>query len=569
MTNCLLIHNDNLPSNVHNAFGDQVKFDIPQSKMLEHGYSFDREAHRQLGTALKDKEYDVIFLPYYLSDQNYLDLAGLRLATHIRLTPEFQHQHTPIVLIGNETPEQIAKLSDLAPILFTSGTFNTIKQDVTSFQKQYEWIIENKKCIADLEFKSCLERLNIEPPANYQSHHSIKNELALLRWSEYVRCDDRIPEVKENLKAGLYFKYHRELNPVSPPGTGSPYLIYGKGKILLIDDEAEKGWADFYDCLFQCSSQIKFDRNSYLKVDFKSLDQNQIVSKAIQWIKDNDPDAIMLDLRLCDADFDEDCQVKDHTGHKILKMVKEEISKGIQVIIITASNKVWNYQSTHDLGANGYIIKKDDSDVAEDIKSLKKTIETCLERAGYLKPSWHLTNSLKNSLNGAIKEKNADKNFFRELIKLLDLSFNMYYRASSQVDFAYAYLALFKCLELIANELTFKEAETWKVVGPVPLKHFHYDKVARNYNEIEPPNFKNNLPNTFEKISGLCFQLWNYRQADVQQLYYSIKRRNEFIHPSVTTLTANLQTECDKVYKSNGYSVLLKQISDIGSKITI
>lgn len=567
MTNCLLIHNDNLPSNVLDSFGDQVKFDIPQSKTLEHGYSFDREAHRQLGNALKDKKYDIIFLPYYLSDQNYLELSGLRLAAHIRLTSDFNHQYAPIVFIGNETPEQIAKLSEAGSILFTSGIFSTKKQNIESLKAQHAWISENKKQISSTEYSRFLERIKISPPANYASHHSIDNELALVRWFKYLKCDDQIPNVKENLQSRLYFKYQKALKPVEPSGEGKAYCINKKAKILLIDDEAEKGWKDFYECFFEHSPKITINT---LSTDFKLLNQQDIIEAARKKVEQFDADLVLLDLRLCDMDFDTDPQPepKDLTGYKILEEIKK-INKGSQVIITTASNKVWNYQSTSEIGANGYIVKRHDSDVDEDIKNLKNTIQSAVERADYLKPTWSVIYSLKDSLDRAIRDKKLDNSFGRELISLLDISFNLYDNASTPNDFAYVYLSLFKCLELVANELTFQKGGTWSVIGPEPLKHFRYDKETYNYQEISPTSFKNNLPSTFQKITGLCFQLWNYQQTEVQKLYYSIRRRNEFIHPSENELTPKLKSECDKIFRPVGYSILLNQLSAFGNKITL
>ena len=46
---------------------------------------------------------------------------------------------------------------------------------------------------------------------------------------------------------------------------------------------------------------------------------------------------------------------KELTGIKILEYIKS-LNKGIQVIITTASNKIWNYENSSN--ANGYILKQ-------------------------------------------------------------------------------------------------------------------------------------------------------------------------------------------------------------------
>ena len=572
--NALLIHANNLNPDLIDRFpGEKVVIDYSQS-IQRSNFILDWFLHEELSKAFENKAYQVIFIPYTLSQQNYLELTGLRIAAHIRTTEEFNHLYVPIVFVGPETPEQIAKLSDLGNILFTSGIFSTTNQEADYLKRFFDRIMTMKpKITDDHEYKKSIRRLQLSPPANYQSHHSIDNELALLRWSEYLKCDDRISDVKENLKAGLYFKYHKILNPVKPPDNkGNPFLIHGKGKVLLIDDEAKKGWADFYRCFFKhniVNESIEFDA---LDLEFKSLSQQDIIEAAKERVEQFDADIVLLDLRLCDSDFkDTQIEPKKLTGYKILEEIKK-INKGIQVIITTASDKIWNYQSTHELGVCGYIIKRGNSDVAEDINNLKQNIETCVERAEYLKSTCRITNSLNDSLNRAIKDKKIDRNFGKELIKLLDISFKMYDNARTKGDFAYAYLALFKCFELILNQYTFytfiDDSKVWQIVGPYPLKQYFWDDQDNTYKLKTPPSFRNDIPTTFEKIAGLSFQLWHYTKNDVRQLHYSIKRRNEFIHPSENALSANLQTECDKIYISNGYSVLLKQISRIISKIT-
>ncbi|QKG79310.1 response regulator transcription factor [Tenuifilum thalassicum] len=561
----ILFHGDNLPTSLTDHFhGDKSAIDYSQASQNSN-FVLDRFLHDSLSKAFQNKAYDVIFIPYTLSQQNYFELTGLRVAAHIRVTKEFRHHLVPIVFIGIETPNQIAKLSELGNILFTPGVFHIAKTDRDALKNEYILIQEHKPRISETEWEKCLKRLQLSPPANYQSHHSIDNELALLRWSTYLKCDNNILEVKENLQKGLYFKYYQALNPVAETKQGTPYLINGKGKVLLIDDEAKRGWGDFYRCFLQNNinnNTIKFD---ILEVEFKSLSQNEIIDRAIK--KCEDADVVLLDLRLCDSDFKENKEPKELTGYKILEEIKK-INKGIQVIITTASNKIWNYQSVQGLGANGYIIKRDDSNVAEDIKNLKQVVEGSINRASYLKPVNQSINQLSKSLTTAIKNKKFDKHIGKELIKILQLSYNMYEKANSKDDFAYAYISLFKCLELIAGEYVFKNDENkWCIKGPQELKQYRWDEEKNKYTFTNTPNFKNNLPTTFEKVAGLCFQLLEYKDEDVQQLYYSIKRRNEFIHPSEKKLTDNLKTECDKIYFYEGYKILLEQVSQIIQKL--
>jgi CheY-like chemotaxis protein len=460
--NALLIHNDNLPTNLIDNFTYTLLFRIPQSTMLEEGFSFDKEVHNQVGKIFKEKSIDVIFLPYSLSE-NYLELTGLRMALHIRLTPEWNHTRIPIVFIGHETINQIAKLSELGSFLFTTGVFSTQEFIFEDLKKQYEWITkewrgEAKPLLNDNEYSTFLSRINIQPPANYQTHHSIDNELALVRWSVYLKCDDKISEVKENIQKGLYFKYQRVLYPIEPVKDHKSDLINRKANVLLIDDEADKGWKDFYKVFLKKSHNISFD---YLQHDFKSSSQQEIIEKAKTKAIEFDADIVLLDLRLCDSDFTSQVKPEDLTGYKILEEIKK-INKGIQVIIITASNKVWNLQALLEAGTDGYIIKNGNSDVSEDIRNLKTIFENCINKSSILKTiheSFEKIKSFAINLSDSFK-KNIETN--------VSISFELLEKSFPTPKYRnYAYLQLFHIVEeFIKEDSVFEFGDNCYVVTP-------------------------------------------------------------------------------------------------------
>ncbi len=553
--NALLIHKNNLNTEfIDNFDGDKTTIDYAIS-INNPNFILDRFLHDELKKIFQGKNYDVIFIPYTLSIQNYLELTGLRIAAHIRLTKEWEHFNKPIVFIGPETKEQIAKLSELGTILFTPGVFSTTKYNVENIKKQYKWIKENQPQISEYQYLIFLKRYQFKPSANYQTHHSIDNDLTLMRWSEYLRCDNKISEVKEIIQKSLYFKYQKALKTIEPINANNLSLIInGKANVFLVEDEAEKGWKNFYECFFQNSLNITFD---YLKYNYKASSQIEIIEYAINKIQELKPDVVLLDLRLCNADFKNHVPPEELTGAKIIKKIKE-INKGIQVIIVSASNKIWNYQYLKNLGANGYIIKKGDSNVREDINNLKTTIETGIKRAVYLKPAWNLTKDMIKSLDKTICDNKIDKDLGLELIKLLNIAIIMYDNAQKKDDFAYAYLALYKCLELISNEFI-KSCKT--------IYNYKWDDKKHVYNKDILPK-KNNI-STFLKIANLSFQLWGFDNDFVKKLYYSIHRRNKFIHPSPTPLkNLELENERKKIYEPEGYIKLLNQLSNIINKIT-
>lgn len=544
--NALLVHADNLnPDLVKNFPGNKEAFDYSQS-IQNANFVLDNFLHERLLDSLKNKEYNVIFIPYTLSQQNYLELTGLRVAAHIRVTKDFNHQFVPIVFIGSETPEQIAKLSELGNILFTPGIFKTQKYDVNSYVTQYEWIVKNKPKITETELNKCFERLKIAPPANYQSHHSIDNELALLRWSEYIGCSEKISEVKENIKTSLYFKYHQALNPCPLIQDRKNFLLSGVGNILLIDDEAEKGWKDFYEDFFQNNiknNTIKFD---YLNIDFKSNSKpSEIVEKAKEKVTEFKPKVVLLDLRLCDQDFSENVNPEKLTGIQILKEIKE-INKGIQVIVTTASNKSWNYQTALSFGADGYIVKQGNSDVKEDISNLKELIEKSLKEASYQIKIWDcISEALKiwnkypvpkrKNIIEPIHDKLWNNALHLNVKDFLNNSFDTLANKKINERFTLSILTLYRIIEMI-NEFYIYSTGSYKEKNillffdqdntPVPKISYN------NHNYSIDANHKGTL-STLEKIYAIHHRFFRKIDNDLYKKLYSISnyRNSVAIHP--------------------------------------
>lgn len=492
-------------------------------------------------------------------ERNPLNFDGLTIALKIY----FKHLQKnllefEILLFGFDTKESIFQYSDYSFFLKCPNvgykTLNFINH----------WQFDNTiQPIFKEEAKTALLKVGIKPPTSYKTHHSIANEWAIFRWSTYLGISTSL---EKEITNSLYFQYLMTVHEIENVNIQKSFLTT-KGKILLIDDEMEKGWEDFF-------KGLKLPSVNHLKIEaigekFKTFDSQKTVIEFVEEkVRQFEPDTIILDLRLLDSDFDEK-NPKDLTGYKALEKIKNEINKGIQVILFTASNKIWNYQSLLEVGFDGWVIKEspeqssDSTYTKNAIKDLKEQIERCLGRANYLKPAWQNHDDIVKKLEDTTKKKKVDKKFSNEIISYLKPSSIMYDKATSKEDFAFAYLALFKILEYIANEYTFKDSDSWQITGTQPLHHYSWNTTTYHYELVSPSNFHNNTPSLFEKTAALCFQLWNYQQEDVQQLYFSIKRRNEFIHPSINALEGRLKEECYKIYTPEGFLLLLQQISRI------
>jgi len=384
----LFIHADNVPVSVHDAVkscGHIETFRITQSDLLEHSYSFDRHADRWLRGRLSGHSYDLIVLPYTLSGTDYLELTGLRLGVHIRLTPELAHHRVPILYVGSETPDQIAKLSDLGNFLFTSGVYTTTDFNVDGIRSRLHSLAEGTRKLSEEQYQRLVDRLQVNPAANYDSHHALDNDLALVSWSEHIGCAHAIAEVQHNLSTGLYFKLNRIRNRNTENEQGTPRWkapeLSNGGKVVLIDDEAVKGWATFYKELLK-SSGVEVE---HFPGPFKHSEKIAMIDGAVEFVKKQNADVVLLDLRLHDDDFTEGIAPRDLSGVKVLEGIKEW-NGGVRVIVTTASNKIRSFKEVMD-SSDDYFIKDGNGDVNETCNLVVSAIDRALGNAKRLK-SW-------------------------------------------------------------------------------------------------------------------------------------------------------------------------------------
>ena len=78
----------------------------------------------------------------------------------------------------------------------------------------------------------------------------------------------------------------------------------------------------------------------YLGESLKELSQQEIIDKVVNRVKEDSADIVLLDCRLHKKDHDSH-NIEDITSVQILKKIKA-LNAGIQVIIFSATNKVWN-----------------------------------------------------------------------------------------------------------------------------------------------------------------------------------------------------------------------------------
>ncbi|WP_151899693.1 hypothetical protein [Sulfurimonas hydrogeniphila] len=333
--NSLIIHNDNIID--IKLFTAEIKYPPIDDT--------DRNISENIVTKIPNNT-DIIFIKDNLSS-NYLELLGLRVAYHIRLSKELEtKRYLPIVIISDLDACLLNKLDMMAKILFTKNIFL-----IANTQKA----IENSKMfhfthLSLEEYQTdFLKKIAVEQPKDYLSHHGIANEWSMYRWAKYldVQTTD-IAQIKNDISSMLYFKYLQEKFPIQKSlFTKHKQKLHESGKVLYIDDEWEKGWKSIFEHIFK---EVDSCHLQTVETTYKDKKQEEIITLIMADIISFNPDVIILDMRLHEDDFLKDTKLIDFTGIQIFNKIKE-FNPGIQIVIFTASSnsllldELYNYDS--------------------------------------------------------------------------------------------------------------------------------------------------------------------------------------------------------------------------------
>lgn len=440
----LLIHANNTSLNTEAFFGlsEEFFFDIDIDKDVDE-YINDKLNDPVL--KIKILESDLLFIKLSLSS-NYLEFLGLRVAYHIRLTECLGEKKTvPIIFIGEETYEFLAKFAPEPSILFTRGIY--LIPDSKAGYQHAEGMYHDQSIQRSEEITQLISRLNLRPPTDHLSEHSITNEWSILRWAGAMGVESNIEfsRIRHRIEQSLHYKYLKYKFPVPEHFAAAAYQIKGVGKVLLIDDEWENGWGILFKQFFK-GSRINF---SILQNSFKDKEASEIVTMCDREVKAIDPDIVILDLRLIDDDVNKNLGSL-LSGHQVLESIKK-INPGIQVIILTASNKIWNLTGASLIQPDGFILKES-PELSADPSYSKRSIE---EMASLIEKSL-LKSFLKNvhikreqivQLTD-VASYSGDLAFIGRLKTNLAVSFKLLDDAIvSSKYFNYSYLQLFQIIE--------------------------------------------------------------------------------------------------------------------------
>jgi len=370
MFKTLLVHRDNTP--LKNKIKILEKFD---TESFDFGNSdLDTYISQKFIPKLQQKNFNIIFIKDNLSD-NYLELYGITLAYHIRLSAELgDKRFVPIVIISDVDGYILNKLTPMANILFTKNTF-VARNEISSYD-YFERVFEQIKPFNDFK-KEFLDLIHIDPPQDYLSHHDISNEWSIYRWAEFLKVDTGATKAnKAKIENMLYFKYLKAKFPIAKK-TGIqivPKTPQSKGHILYIDDEWDKGWKDIFEKYFSESQNIKFH---FIDHKYKDTTYDAIEALVKESLSLNSIDTVVLDMRLTKEDH-EQVGISKLSGIKLLSCIKS-INPGIQVILLTASEKSAILDEANKYNILGYIKKESPSDDSTYTKTVFEKLKTLVD----------------------------------------------------------------------------------------------------------------------------------------------------------------------------------------------
>lgn len=379
-----------------------------------------------------------------------------------------------------------------------------------------------------------LNRIKINPNST-EGRHSLANQ-----WGADVLNRIVTRGVTQNIsilkaRTSLYFKYIMvqalSLQELTDLVEGKniqlliekqpPINAAGK-RILLIDDNADKGWYDAIKCMFSSNAIVQ-------QICEKVADYESLSDKARKEIETGEYDLIFLDLRMNGVDEEDNYKPEEFSGMKILKKIKS-LNQGTQVIMFTASNKAWNLKALLDEGADGYYIKESPEYLfpikysENNAKRLRADIKRCLERS-YLRQVYLNFISIKKHLT-----THSNKSFSSLIGNQLDSVLLQIIGARTPNQFAFAYVALEQIFEMISKEFigvnklgkyyvkeTKVECNNWKINENKDCV-ISEEPIGEDY-----PQWK--------RIASLYYQYFGEKDSSFGNIVqYLIDKRNAFMH---------------------------------------
>lgn len=529
---------------------------IPESQII-YLESFEQEYlfHDWITNSFKNKGIKKLIVPISIPTNENFNSEGLKIGLHLRLNYELtiEERCIPIIFLSDLSLEILASKgnfdSDVNPqyLFFTKGVYRSTFDPNEIIKK-----IETSESFSNEEyFSDVLQKLKLTQKESHGSH-SISNAWGCYKLGQVAGVGDEIfnlPSISSYLKT-LYAKYLICVNNSFHQGKYfdlNPVKCEGK-KILYIDDQSDEGWTFLIKKIFKNSADgfISIDSGKYKNNETKIFHdfegfynecKNQI-GKA--W------DLIIIDLRLHPEMEDIDNEKINPSSFSGYKLIDEflNVNKGYQIIVLTASNKIWNIYAALERGAQSFYIKESPQfnypikETNSQYDKFKKDSSDCFKKS-YLRDIW----SEKISISDKLKSSQYSTDFTLAIINQMDIAFQMVLTAKTETQFAYAFVTLYMIIEIINNHFVNRKVNgRWEIDNNEELCAWSYVENKYEPYTIDNSNTKidkveGSKPPEWQKFAGIYFQKWNQEDPTfIQSVYFSIRKRNGFIHNDRTIL---------------------------------
>lgn len=509
----------------------------------------DEEIHDWVVNNLASIEYDKLII-----DLSEDPVKTIKVALHIRLSlNELSSKAlTPILLISPSSLNQIIIDGGIwSQIFATKGLF------FTSYENTKNEVNEIIGLRYDEYRTHFLDVINIRPDESV-GRHSLANQ-----WGAYTMAKAANSNSLSNNLAikkaeqTLYFKFiaahsfnfktldtsSKFLKILGKIYLGSPDKITANGKrIILIDDEADKGWEEVLRSVFETDLP-----GDFCVINKKAKNFDSFTKEEKDLIVNGNFDLFLIDLRLNGVEEEGLSNPKDFSGTKVLTKIKE-LNKGNQVIMFTASNKAWNMKALLDLGANGYYIKESPEYnfplrfSEENYKNFKDEVKNCLDRS-YLRTINKLIETIQKhtpDLKNIYGSGNPGQDLYDQLegtrhwMEIKETLNNIFFNLNSDLPerFNLSMLLLFRNLELLTelfygsgDPIIFRTGEYKKLLLDDYASKKYYEGSVNSTNE----HIQRSTGNKVQTILYQKLGIQDYNTLkDIQKF---AKFRNDFLHP--------------------------------------
>ena len=481
----------------------------------------------------------------------------LTLALHIRLSivDIKEKAFAPILLVSDFSLQSFLSLGECSQFFLSqSGYAFCLPEEVRPA------INAIKGITVDGYVEEFLSQIQIHPDATIGNHSMANQWGADVLYRIVCKDDSEETEQIKKEKTKLYYKYiYLKTVPIKDVLSDKATKIYRRNemcnatqkKILLIDDEAEKGWASVMKNWLFGYAAFDVVNQQIEKYEDIPEDIKKKISKDYY-------DLYLLDLRLRGVQEEGVYEAEGFSGMKVLRSIKA-LNVGNQVIIMTASNKAWNMKSLLDAGADGYYIKESPelqlpkSFSEANFRSFSRDVKKSLD-SGYKKVIYKEIIDLKRDILSSTKICAVAN----EIISIMASAQNQLQRALSKNDFAYSYLSLFQVLELISRDFITPDSGTrnaWLVNNDTPLYYYETD----GHIPVRQGIILEEWPSIKRKITGIYVDVCGGADCRFlrENLFLDVDRRNAFVHNDNVELA---DPRIAKVFSADGFIHLLSTI---------